>query len=297
MSGWRAPLRLFGVAAVTLVVLVPALAAGLAGLPLAGAAAAGSGSGRGAGRGAGRGGLLARLDACLLRVLVSLQRLWCRALLLLLGVRVQLVGPRPSGAALLVCNHLSYLDILVIGGFAGSRFVSKQEVAGWPVVGFLARVGRVLFVDRGRRKDLLRVGQQIAGTLQAGVSVALFPEGTSSRGEAVLPFHPGLLQAAAEAGVACRALALRYETPDDCRPPACTICWWGDMSFPPHVWNLMKIARIDATLHFAPEAVRDEDRKRLARVLHAQVAQAFRPVRQAAAAFGAPAAAGTAVTP
>jgi 1-acyl-sn-glycerol-3-phosphate acyltransferase len=281
VTGWRAPLRLAGLAAVTLVIVVPTLLVGLAGLPFAGATAGGGGA-------RARSRLARRLDAASLGALLALQRLGCRALLGLLGVRVRVVGPRPEGAALLVCNHLSYLDIPVLGAVAGCRFVSKSDVAGWPVVGFLARVARVLFVDRGRRKDLLRVGRDVRGTLDAGLPVALFPEGTSSRGEGVLPFHPGLLQPAAEAGVPCRALAIRYETPGDCRSPACTICWWGDMTFPPHAWNLMKIARIDATLHFSPHAVRDGDRKRLAASLHGQVAAAFRPVRQHEAAPVAP---------
>jgi 1-acyl-sn-glycerol-3-phosphate acyltransferase len=288
MSGWRAPLRLAGLVALTLAILVPLVPACLAGLLLAGAPA---------GERWRSGGLAARLDAAHLRALLALQRLWCRSLVLLLGVRVRVVGSRPAGAELLVCNHLSYLDIAVIGSATDCRFVAKSEVAGWPVMGVLARMARVLFVVRERRRDLLRVGGEMSATLAARLSIALFPEGTSSRGERVLPFHPGLLQPAAEAGVACRALALHYETPDDCRPPACTICWWDDMAFTTHVWNLMKIARIDATLTFAPQAVRDSDRKRLTATLHDQVAAAFRPVRQAAADTGGALAARSVVLP
>jgi 1-acyl-sn-glycerol-3-phosphate acyltransferase len=278
LSGWRAPLRLAGVTLLTLVIVALVLLVNLVGLPFSGAICARPGA---------TGSLVRRLDAAVLRAILGVQRLWCRGLLLLLGVRVRIVGPGPTEAALYVSNHLSYLDVAVIGSVAGCRFVAKREVAGWPVVGFLARLGRVMFVDRRRGKDLLRVGDEIRGTLAAGVPVVFFPEGTSSRGESVLPFHPGLLQPAAEAGLACRALTLHYETPDECRPPACTICWWGEMTFTPHVWELMKIARIDATLHFAPHTVCDTDRKRLASNLHAQVVSAFRPVRQEAADSGA----------
>jgi 1-acyl-sn-glycerol-3-phosphate acyltransferase len=207
-------------------------------------------------------------------------QLWARALLVVLGVRVDAPGPPPPGAWMVVANHLGYLDILVIASRLRVRFVAKSDVADWPIVGFVSKVGGTLFVDRGRKRDVLEVGRRIRETLDAGVTVAFFPEGTSTRGLMVEPFHAGLLEPAAKGGVPCLPVALGYESPDDSDAPAWTICWWGEMTFAPHAWRLMKLRRIDATIRWADRPVHHADRKVLARELHGLVSRQFRPVRQ-----------------
>jgi len=257
----RASLRLAGLTLLTLTLLVPALAVIVLAWPLT--------------------PLSAAADRLALRALLGLQTLWSRGVLAVLGVRLHVEGAEdPGGAALLVSNHLGYLDVPVIAALGPRRFVAKSEVAGWPAFGFLARVVRVIFIERGRRRDLLRAGQEIAASLAAGVTVAVFPEGTSTRGDRVLPFHPGLLEPAAQAGAPCRALAIHYESSEESRAPSGTICWWGDMTLPDHLWSLMTIPRIDARLSLSPLTVRGDERKRLAAVLHAEVTRMFRPVRQ-----------------
>jgi 1-acyl-sn-glycerol-3-phosphate acyltransferase len=252
----RAALRLAGTAGVTLVLLLPALVVAVA-----------------------RTVRLLR-EATALRALLRLQRLWSRQVLGLLGVRVRLAGRPPDHGMLIVSNHLGYLDFPVIASVLPCRFVAKREVAGWPVIGWLARLYRVLFLDRGRRRALVDVGAEVRRSLQAGVAVVVFPEGTSTAGERVRPFHPGLLQPAVEADAECLPLAIHYETPGDERPPAWTICWWGEMTFTPHVWELMKTRSVEATLSFADRPERGDDRKRLAQALHARIGELFRPVRQ-----------------
>ncbi|HZL99471.1 MAG TPA: hypothetical protein VFD43_04385, partial [Planctomycetota bacterium] len=98
-----------------------------------------------------------------------------------------------------------------------------------------------------------------------------------------LPFRPGLLEPAAQTGAPCRALAIHYESCEESRAPSGTICWWGDMTLPDHLWSLMAIPRIDARLTLSPLTVRGDERKRLAAALHSEVSRLFRPVRQAPA--------------
>jgi 1-acyl-sn-glycerol-3-phosphate acyltransferase len=265
MSTTRACLRAAGLTLLTAVLLLPALLVLALAWPLA--------------------PLSAHLDRLALSALLGLQTLWSRGVLAVLGVRLHVEGELAAlegggDGALMVSNHLSYLDVPVIAALGRCRFVAKSEVAGWPIFGFLAQIVRVIFIERGRRRDLLRVGDEIAATLRAGVSVVAFPEGTSTRGDLVLPFHPGLLEPAARSGAPCRALAIHYETPEESRPPSGTICWWGDMTLPPHLWTLMTLPRIDARLALSPRALRGDERKRLAAALHAEVTALFRPVRQ-----------------
>ena len=219
-----------------------------------------------------------------LRGLLALQRAWCRGVLLVMGVRVRTVGRVPDGTAVVVSNHLSYLDIPVLGSVLPCRFVSKAEVAGWPVVGSLARLAHVVFLQRERRRDLPAAAAAIRASLDARVPVVFFPEGTSTAGAGVLPFHAGLLQPAAEGGVPCQPVALRYETPRDAGSPAFSVCWWGDMTFGGHVWKLLGLRRIEAGLVFAGEPLCHAERKALAAALHARVAAAFVPVPQPPAA-------------
>jgi 1-acyl-sn-glycerol-3-phosphate acyltransferase len=211
----------------------------------------------------------------------ALQRAWSRSLLWLLGVRVTLDGALPPRACLVVANHLSYLDILVLGRFFPGRFVAKSEIAGWPVLGWLARAVGTIFVVQTRRRDVVRVDREMAETLAAGVAVLLFPEGHSTRGVGVDRFKSSLLESAAKGGIPCLAAALHYDTPADPWAPAGTVCWWGGMGFWAHAWNLVGLRCVEAQVRLAPAPLAHPDRKQLAESLHAALAQRFVPIRQA----------------
>jgi 1-acyl-sn-glycerol-3-phosphate acyltransferase len=236
----------------------------------------------------------ARGDRLALRCVLVLQRLWCRGALAILRVRVRAEGAPPREAMLLVSNHLSYVDVAVLGSARTMRFVSKAEVARWPGFGWLARLARVIFLRRGARRDLQRVGEQIRASLAAGVPVVVFPEGTSTPGLDVRTFHAGLLQPAAQLGLPCLPVTLRYETPAGQPAPSECVCWWGDMTFPPHLWRLMTLTGVVAEVIWGQQPVRAADRKALAAELQHRVAARFVPVRQdtsasAAASQGEPA--------
>lgn len=204
----------------------------------------------------------------------------------ILGVRVTADGPRPRGLFLVACNHLSYLDILVLSSLYPSTFVAKREIASWPVFGWIARGAGTIFVDRERPRDVVRVGREMTSRLRAGVALTLFPEGRSTPGSEVLPFQPSLLEPAAAVGVPCFAVALTYETPGVSIPPSVTVCWYDRMDFVSHIVRLMRIPRIEARVRFAGPPVVSTDRKTLATRLETSVRTVFEPVRQAASTCG-----------
>ena len=206
---------------------------------------------------------------------------WGRLMRVILGVRVVVEGRPPRGLFLLASNHLSYLDIMVLGSLAPSLFVAKREIRSWPVFGWMSRGAGTLFVDRERPKDLVRVASEMVERLDAGLSLTLFPEGKSTRGVEVHPFMPSLLEAAAKTGVPCHAVTLRYDAPDfEDLPPSVTVCWYDRAAFVPHITRLMRIRRVTAHVRFVGEPLRSDDRKELARELRERVAGGFRPVRQ-----------------
>jgi 1-acyl-sn-glycerol-3-phosphate acyltransferase len=209
-------------------------------------------------------------------------RVWGRLMCAILGVRRHVEGEPPRGCFVVAANHLSYLDIFVLSSLYPSTFVAKREISSWPLFGLIARGSGTLFVDRGRAKDVVRVGDEMTRMLRAGCPLTLFPEGKSSPGREVLPFMPSLLEPAARVGVPCYAVSLSYETPGSEDPPSITVCWYDSYDFVRHILRLMKIPRIVARVRFAPAPFESSDRKELARRLWDDVRASFVPVRQAA---------------
>ena len=208
--------------------------------------------------------------------------LWGRTMCAILGVERTIEGSVPEGPAFLVAsNHVSYLDILLLGSIYPSLFVAKREIASWPLFGWVARGAGTIFVDRDRPKDVIRAGREMAETLGVGVPLTIFPEGRSSAGATILPFMPSLLEPAAQAGIPCFAAAIRYETPGSDAPPASTVCWHDGSSFPGHFLRLTALPRIVARVRFAEAPVRSTDRKVLAKSLWESVHRSFEPIRQA----------------
>ena len=140
---------------------------------------------------------------------------WARHLLRVLGVRLQAdAAPSLPGGALLVCNHVSWLDIYLIYAAQRVHFVSKAEVRGWPVAGWLAHKTGTLFIERGRRADTARINAEMRALMQSGAWVAVFPEGTTSDGRGLRRFMPSLLQPAVELNCPIVPAALRYRSLD-----------------------------------------------------------------------------------
>jgi 1-acyl-sn-glycerol-3-phosphate acyltransferase len=194
---------------------------------------------------------------------------WCsRRTLRIFSVCCTATGPRPA-AGLLVCNHLSYLDVLVLVSLTPAVFVSKAEVKHWPVFGWFARLAGTLFVDRTRRSDVTRMNAAIDQALAAGNVLVLFPEGTSWNGSEVLPFKSPLLEPIVGAKHPLSVAHLRYSVTDG--SVANDVCYWGDMTFFPHLVRLMTRAGVAAHVRFNRIETPAADRKELARQLHRAV--------------------------
>ncbi len=200
---------------------------------------------------------------------------WARTSARLLGMRVERDGEPPREASLLVANHLGYMDIVLIASQMRCVFLSKAEVARWPLLGPLSRMMQTLFVDRSLRRDVRRVAGEIRERLARGQSVVVFPEGTSTRGDDVRPFRSSLLEPAAQEGWPVRHAALCYATRPGRPPAAEVVCWWGDAPFGSHFVRLLGEPGFRARISFGAEPVREGDRKLLARRLHERVASRF----------------------
>ena len=138
---------------------------------------------------------------------------WAQRLLRVLGVRARSMPPPDlTGGALLVCNHVSWLDIYLIYAARRVHFVSKAEVRDWPIAGWLARKTGTLFIERGRRADTARINAAMHDLMQSGAWVTVFPEGTTSDGRGLRRFMPSLLQPAVQLKCPIVPAALRYRT-------------------------------------------------------------------------------------
>ena len=197
----------------------------------------------------------------------NLRRRWSQKLLTILGVELRVTGPAIQPGSMLVANHISWLDIFVINALVPSAFVSKAEVRGWPLIGWLAAVNETVFLRRGSRGHAKIINAEIATLLDAGRNVAVFPEGTTTDGSHVLHFHAALLQPAIECGHPIQALALSYTDADEQRSRAAA--YDGDITLGQSLGNIIAeqrlIARIDAAQPMATEGIQRRELAAMAR--------------------------------
>ncbi|MEV0389029.1 lysophospholipid acyltransferase family protein [Nonomuraea sp. NPDC050643] len=169
---------------------------------------------------------------------------WARLMLRALGLRLEVAGPPPRPGALVVANHTSWLDPLVIAAAVPSRPLAKRETAGWPVVGTLVAGAGALFIDRERLYTLPSAVAAVAGALRAGDTVVAFPEGTTWCGRGMGGFRPAMFQAAIDAGATVLPATLRYREGNDASTRACFV---GEDSL------LASLLRVSATRNLTVE--------------------------------------------
>jgi len=193
---------------------------------------------------------------------------WHRRLARALGVRVVCRGGAAPGA-LLAVNHVSWLDIPVLGGATPVHFLSKAEVRQWPLVGWLAELAGTVFMRRGAH-EAPRVAQEIARRLRSGARVAIFPEGTTSDGRGLLRFHARLFSAAEDGTVPVQPVAIRYgngHMPDHIAP------FVGEDTLLAHLGRVLRHPGLTVTLTFLPPvAAQAASRRELAETARAAVA-------------------------
>ena len=203
---------------------------------------------------------------------------WARGVARIVGMRIRVTGTPPPTPFVLVANHLSYLDVILLQTQVQATFVAKGPVQHWPIIGYMTRTVGTLFIDRKNRRDIVRINALIEEALDHGDGVVFFPEGTSSKGDKVYPFKAALLDLAARRRDAVTAAAIHYQTPPGETPAHLAVCWWGDMTFTDHLMNLLKLPYFEATLVFGSPSIQETDRKALARKLTQQVQSFFSPV-------------------
>jgi len=196
-----------------------------------------------------------------------LQR-WSRFACRVLGIRVTRRGSMPQ-SGLLVCNHLSYLDVVVLSSIGPCVFVAKRDVAAWPLFGWLAHAAGTIFVDRERRLASAAVVDLVRDAITGGLLVVLFPEGTSSDGSTVLPFKSSLLESAVQLRCPVAAAAIEHALEDG--SVADEVCYWGEMTLLSHLLNLFSKRDIRSKCSFSVPKIRAGDRKEIATELREEI--------------------------
>jgi 1-acyl-sn-glycerol-3-phosphate acyltransferase len=208
-----------------------------------------------------------------------------RGLCAVMRIRVHVVGnPVRDRAVLFISNHVSWADILVIGSIAPIAYVSKSEIAKWPMVGTAAKSQRTVFVDRSRRQQTGDAIGEIVERLAGGTSVVLFAEGTSSDGNRVLPFRSALIGAVKEAGsraehgIVIQPMSICYTGLNGIpmgRQHRPTVAWYGDLDFMPHIKTFISRGAVDAVVSYGEPVVADanSDRKAMTKSLEGAVRQ------------------------
>jgi len=200
---------------------------------------------------------------------------WSASLLRILGIALDASGTPRGGATLVVANHVSWLDILAINAVHPCRFVSKSDVRHWPVIGWLVACGGTLFIERERKRDALRVVHQVADALRQGQTIAVFPEGTTSEGHGLLPFHANLLQAAVSTGSPVQPVALRFS--DETEPVSQAAAYVGDTHLLRSLWMIVTARGMRVRVDWLPAVpMAGDDRRIVSETLRQRILSVLR---------------------
>ncbi|MEO8060345.1 MAG: lysophospholipid acyltransferase family protein [Burkholderiales bacterium] len=200
---------------------------------------------------------------------------WAMKTLRLMGITLRVEGAPVVGAVLLVANHISWLDIMALHAVCPhARFVSKADVKSWPLMRHLVDAAGTLYLERERKRDALRVVHAMAEALKAGDTVAIFPEGTTSDGQVLLPFHANLLQAAISTETPVQPVAIRFS--DSTHAISRAVEFVGATTLAQSLWMVASgdqlIVRVD---FLPPRATAQAERRALAEQLRGDIADAL----------------------
>jgi 1-acyl-sn-glycerol-3-phosphate acyltransferase len=181
---------------------------------------------------------------------------WLHCFSRILNLQVAKHGSAVHSPALIVCNHVSWLDIIVLGRFVPGCFAAKDDIAGWPVIGYLARQAGSVFIRRGDKRQILHTAERMAWQLRRNGNMLVFPEGTTTDGSEVLEFHASLFQPALLTRAAIQPAAIRYLNAAKESAP-----FVGDDEFVAHLLRMLALEKIEVRLDFLP-AFQSEEKTR-----------------------------------
>jgi len=172
---------------------------------------------------------------------------WLQNFSAIVNLHVSKDGELPDRRAILVGNHISWLDIIVIGQYLPAYFVAKSDIAGWPVIGYLAKQGGTIFIRRGNKQHIRTTAEKMVWLLRQNGNIIAFPEGTTTKGDEVLHFHSSLFQPALLTRSAIQPVALQYLGVAKEHAP-----FVGDDAFVPHLLKMLALDKIEVQLSFLP---------------------------------------------
>lgn len=208
-------------------------------------------------------------------------RFWSKTVARILSIKFHINGTPPEAPFILVSNHLSYIDIVPMFMNMNCTFVAKKEVEFWPVLGPMVKHTGVIFVDRSIKRDVTRVNELLTKSLSKHQGIVLFPEGTTTGGDRVLPFRSSLLNYPATASIPVHFSAIQYNTSQSDHPADETVCFYGARDpFHKHVFKLAGNKKIDCHVVYSQDTVEASDRKELAEKLHEKVESAASLLRE-----------------
>ena len=182
---------------------------------------------------------------------------WLKLFSTIVNLHVTQEGELPGPATLLVSNHISWLDIIVIGQYLPAYFVAKSDILSWPVIGYLSRQGGTIFIRRGDKKHIKATTEKMVWVLKQNSNIIAFPEGTTTQGDEVLGFHASLFQPALLTKSAIQPVALQYQGLAKEHAP-----FIGDDDFIPHLFKMLSLDKIEVRVCFLP-VIKSSGRGRL----------------------------------
>ena len=215
------------------------------------------------------------------RFLAHAARWWSKSMAMILGLHVfHNIKPRELSFEnfLIAANHQSYLDVVVIGSVFPTLFVATSDVKNWPIIGWFVSLGGTVYVNRKAFRGTINAVKEIKQILSQGVNVQIFPEGTSTNGDHVLPFKPSLFSPAVSSLVKILPITIRYVAINDVPVEPRTrdyVCWYGAMNFAEHFWNMLGQKSIAVSVEAHPVIPPDHypDSKQIADLAHYYVSK------------------------
>lgn len=205
-------------------------------------------------------------------------RVWSQAFAVIANMNIEVIGKPPKPPFFLVSNHLSYTDIPAFRAVIETVFVAKSDIEDWFFAGRMVRDMGAIFINRRNRRDIPRAGSEVVKKIEEGEGVIIFPEGTSTKGEEVLPFNSSFLEFAAKNKIPVSYASISYRTSAGEPDASDYVCWWEDIGFIEHMLRMFSLKKFTAVLTFGDEPIIKSDRKVLAHELREKVREKFIPV-------------------